>query len=141
MKLKVFIMMLLIGVLSFGGNVGSLGGWWLTSDSMAVDQAVVEFYRTGDSYEGKIISITVKDPKTGSITFNDRDPLVGFVLLHGFKKDPNNPNIFEGGYITNPKNDKVYYAKLTVEGKKLRMKGSLDKYGIFGATRVWIKIK
>lgn len=123
-----------------GDPADAVVGKWLTTDG----KSVVEMYRDGDTYAGRIAWL--KDPldEEGKpkTDFRNPDParrddlIVGLNLIWGFtfKK-----NAWRGGRIYDPLNGKTYYCRMTLQGETLKVRGSLDKWGLAGRNVVWIR--
>lgn len=116
-----------------------IGKWKLDDGS-----AVVEIYKDGESFNGKIIWLQEPLDKNGSPAkdLNNPDPslrsreIIGLNMLNGLKKDGNE---YSGGKIYDPANGKTYNCTMKVEGKVLKVRGSLDKRGLIGRTMDWFR--
>jgi len=71
------------------------------------------------------------DPK-----LRDRD-LVGLEIVSGFKRASKNK--WKGGEVYDPESGKTYYGKLEFEGDTLKLRGSLDKWGLLGRSATWTR--
>ena len=67
-------------------------------------------------------------------------PLVGLVILRNLKQNPDEPGLWEGGDITDPKNGKTYRARLKPVdgGKKLEVRGYI---GPIYRTQTWMRVE
>lgn len=118
-----------------------LGKWKLENGS-----AIVEVYKSGDVFNGKIVWLNkaTEDDGSPAIDKNNPDPalqkrqLIGLNMLHGLKFDGEE---YSGGKIYDPANGKTYYCSFKVEGNTLRVRGSLDKKGFLGRTMNWYRVK
>lgn len=118
-----------------------LGKWKLENGT-----AIVEIYKSGNVYNGKIVWLKNATEADGSpaVDKNNPDPalkkrkLIGLNMLHGLTKDGNE---YDGGRIYDPANGKTYYCSFEVEGDKLKVRGSLDKMGLLGRTMNWYRVK
>ena len=118
-----------------------IGKWKLGDGS-----AVVEIYKSGDSFNGKIVWLEEPTDESGkpSVDKNNPDknlrtrPLMGLNLLSGLKKDGGE---YTGGTIYDPANGKTYNCSMKVEGDVLHVRGSLDKKGLIGRTMDWYRVK
>ena len=63
--------------------------------------------------------------------------VIGTILMYNLEFSE--AGIWKKGYIIDPSNGKLYYVGVTVEGSKLKMRGSLDKLGAFGENQIWLK--
>ena len=134
-----FILMLMPVAAAFAQDV--IGKWKLGDGS-----AVVEIYKSGDSFNGKIVWLEEPTDAAGkpSVDKNNPDkslrtrPLMGLNLLSGLKKDGGE---YTGGTIYDPANGKTYNCSMKVEGDVLKVRGSLDKKGLLGRTMDWFRQK
>ena len=118
-----------------------VGKWKLDDGS-----AIVEVYRQGDSYNGKIVWL--KNPTepdgTPAVDTNNPDPslrkrqIIGLNMLSSLKKADGE---YSGGKIYDPGNGKTYNCSMKVEGDVLKVRGSLDKRGLVGRTMDWFRVK
>ncbi|MGN1219960.1 MAG: DUF2147 domain-containing protein [Candidatus Cryptobacteroides sp.] len=126
-------------VLSFAQDV--VGKWKLDDGS-----AIVEVYKAGDCYNGKIVWLETPTYKDGSPVLDTNNPdkslqsrqLIGLNMLSGLKKVDGE---YKNGNIYDPGNGKTYYCSMKVEGDVLKVKGSLDKRGLLGRTMDWFRVK
>lgn len=118
-----------------------LGKWKLETGT-----AIVEVYKSGDNFNGKIVWLEEPTEADGTPAkdTNNPDPalrsrqLIGLNMLSGLKK---NGSEYTGGNIYDPANGKTYYCSFKVEGDILRVRGSLDKRGFLGRTMNWFRVK
>lgn len=122
-----------------------LGDWVTIDDKANIPVSIVHIFKaTNGKYYGKVKQILVEgyeDSKcikcTGSL---HNAPVVGMIILGDMEwKDGK----LCGGYALDPNNGKKYYGKIWYDekSKKLILRGSLDKKGIFGRNQEWIKSK
>ena len=118
-----------------------VGKWKLEDGS-----AIVEVYRQGDSFNGKIVWLQNPTESDGSPAKDGNNPdkslrsrqLIGLNMLSGLKKTGNE---YSGGSIYDPGNGKTYNCSMKVEGNVLKVRGSLDKKGLLGRTMDWFRVK
>ena len=118
-----------------------IGKWKLDDGS-----AIVEVYRNGDAYNGRIIWLAEPDGPDGKPAVDQNNPdkalrnrqLIGLNMLSGLKK---NKDEYSGGSIYDPGNGKTYNCSMKVEGDVLHVRGSLDKKGLLGRTMDWFRVK
>ena len=118
-----------------------LGKWKLEDGT-----AIVEVYKSGDAFNGKIVWLQEPTEADGTpaVDNNNPDPalrkrqLIGLNMLHGLKPAGDE---YSGGKIYDPGNGKTYYCSFKVEGNTLRVRGSLDKRGLLGRTMNWFRVK
>ncbi len=139
---KLFIgMMFLFASLSAVVAQDVVGKWKLENGS-----AIVEVYRSGDVYNGKIVWLKNPTEVDGTPAVDKNNPdsklrsryLIGLNMLSGLKK---NGSEYSGGNIYDPANGKTYYCTMKVEGNTLKVRGSLDKRGFLGRTMDWFRVK
>ena len=142
MKKMIFSMvfMLMPFMAAFAQDV--VGKWKLDDGS-----AIVEVYKNGDVYNGKIVWLEdpteadgtpAKDLNNPDKNLRNRE-LIGLNMLSGLKATGKNE--YSGGSIYDPGNGKTYNCSMKVEGDILRVRGSLDKKGLLGRTMDWFRVK
>ena len=122
---------------AFGQDV--VGKWKLEDGS-----AIVEVYKSGDAYNGKIVWLENPTESDGSpaVDSNNPDPalrsrqIIGLNMLSGLKDTGKD---YSGGKIYDPGNGKTYNCSMKVEGDVLKVRGSLDKRGLVGRTMDWFR--
>ena len=118
-----------------------IGKWKLEDGS-----AIVEVYKQGDVYNGKIVWLKNPTEADGTPAKDDQNPdpklrsrqVIGLNMLHGLKKVGSE---YTGGSIYDPGNGKTYNCSMKVEGDVLHVRGSLDKKGLLGRTMDWFRVK
>ena len=118
-----------------------IGKWKLDDGS-----AIVEVYKSGDVYNGKIVWLSEPNEADGTPAVDSNNPdkslrsrrLIGLNMLHGLKKTGGE---YSGGKIYDPGNGKTYNCSMKVEGDVLHVRGSLDKKGLLGRTMDWFRVK
>ena len=134
-----FIFMILPLAAAFAQDV--VGKWKLDDGS-----AIVEVYKSGDSYNGKIVWLQNPTEADGSPAVDTNNPdkalrsrqLIGLNMLSGLKKTGSE---YSGGKIYDPGTGKTYNCSMKVEGDVLKVRGSLDKKGLIGRTMDWFRVK
>ena len=120
-------------------------GKWKVNDG----SAIVEVYKEGDVYNGKIVWLKNPTEADGTPAVDDMNPdpklktrqLIGLNMLSDLKKDQDDNDEYIGGTIYDPKNGKTYYCSMEVDGDTLEVRGSLDKRGLLGRTMEWYRVK
>jgi len=106
--------------------------------------AKIQIYKATDGkYYGKVVWLKVPEvdgkPKI-DIHNPDKakknDPIIGLLLLKGFKKDGEKE--YSDGTVYDPKNGKTYKCRLTNKGDKLDVHGYIGM-SFIGRTTVWTK--
>ena len=118
-----------------------VGKWKLEDGS-----AIVEVYKQGDVFNGKIVWLQNPTEADGSLAVDDKNPdsklrsrkLIGLNMLSGLKEGDGE---YSGGSIYDPGNGKTYNCSMKVEGDVLKVRGSLDKRGLLGRTMDWFRVK
>jgi uncharacterized protein (DUF2147 family) len=124
------------------GQISSIVGEWKTVDDKTNEiHSIVRIYKATDGlYYGKIEKMLIyPNAICTACEGNDKDkPLVGMVIIRGMKEI--NGELKEG-YVLDPESGKKYYGTISYDSKtgKLKLRGSLDKRGIFGRNQYWIK--
>ena len=117
-------------------------GKWKLEDGTAI----VEVYKSGDVYNGKIVWLSKPTEADGTPVKDDQNPdpklrnreVLGLNMLHGLKKDGSK---YAGGKIYDPGNGKTYNCSMQVSGDILKVRGSLDARGLIGRTMDWYRVK
>ena len=133
------IFMLMPLVAAFAQDV--VGKWKLEDGT-----AIVEVYKSGDVYNGKIVWLKNPTEPDGTPAVDNLNPdaslrkrqLIGLNMLSGLKKVGGE---YTGGKIYDLGNGKTYNCSMKVEGDILKVRGSLDKRGLLGRTMDWFRVK
>jgi len=142
MKKIIFSMIFMLLPLAAAFAQDVAGKWKLEDGS-----AIVEVYKSGDVYNGKVVWLQNPTEADGSPAVDDKNPdkslrtrqIIGLNMLSGLKAQGGNE--YGGGSIYDPGNGKTYNCSMKVEGDILRVRGSLDKKGLLGRTMNWIRVK
>ena len=139
-KLFFTLLFVISGLFVFGQNADAIVGTYLNADL----KSKIEFFKSGDTYCGKIVWLKEPNDENGNPKKDVKNPdkalrsrpLMGLVNITGLKYDGN------GKYI----DGKVYRP---AEGDELKFKvkinadGSIDvtgTKGIFSLTKTWKKL-
>ena len=141
MKKFIFSMIFMLAPLAAAFAQDVVGKWKLEDGT-----AIVEVYKSGDVYNGKIVWLLKPTEADGSPAVDNNNPdkalrsrkLIGLNMLSGLKK---NGGEYTGGTIYDPGNGKTYNCSMKVEGDILKVRGSLDKKGLLGRTMDWFRVK
>ncbi len=139
---KLFISMMLVFAPLCAMMAQDVVGKWKLDDG----SAIVEIYRQGDVFNGKIVWLQHPTQADGSPAVDANNPdsklrsrrLIGLNMLSGLKKVGGE---YTGGSIYDPGNGKTYNCSMKVEGDVLKVRGSLDKKGLIGRTMDWFRVK
>ena len=133
------ILMLMRFAAAFAQDV--IGKWKLEDGT-----AIVEVYKSGDVYNGKIVWLSKPTEADGTPAKDNNNPdpklrsreILGLNMLHGLKKEGSK---YAGGKIYDPGNGKTYNCSMQVSGDVLKVRGSLDARGLLGRTMDWFRVK
>lgn len=142
MKKVILSMIFLVAPIAAAFAQEVIGKWKLEDGS-----AIVEVYKSGDDFNGKIVWLEKPTDANGNPTADKNNPdkalqsrqLIGLNMLSGLKEAGKNE--YSGGKIYDPGNGKTYYCSMTVQGEVLKVRGSLDKKGLLGRTMDWFRVK
>lgn len=134
-KLLLTFVLSLFGVLSFAQIEGK---WKTIDDETKQAKSIVEIYKKGDQYYGKISQLLIKPANPNCVDCKDdrkNKPILGMEIIRGLKKDGNE---FTGGTITDPKSGKTYKCTITRSGDQLNVRGYVG-LSLLGRTQTWQK--
>lgn len=135
--------MLLFFVLSVSAQkADAIIGKWLNPSG----EGQVEIYKKGDKYFGKLAWIKFPNDANGKPKTDVKNPdgalrnrpELGLELLKNFTFD--GENVYENGTIYDPKSGKTYSCKMTLDGKKLKIRGYIG-ISLFGRSEVWSRVE
>lgn len=136
-----------VAVFGFVGNASAsiVAGYWKTIDDKdKKPKSVVHIYKKGKKFYGRIIKLFRKKPQelcpkcVKCKGKRKNKPTCGMQLLWNLKKE--GKNTYGYGKIIDPKNGKIYGAKIWVDPKKpnqLKVRGYLF---IFFRTQTWYRV-
>ena len=141
MKKIIFSIIFMIMPIAAAFAQDVIGKWKLEDGT-----AIVEVYKSGDSFNGKIVWLQKPTEADGTPAKDKNNPdknlqsrqLIGLNMLSGLKKADGE---YSGGKIYDPGNGKTYNCSMKVEGDVLKVRGSLDKKGLLGRTMDWFRVK
>jgi len=116
-------------------------GEWYTKDS----KALVQIYKQGDVYNGKIIWLKEPNNEDGSAKLDTNNPdesrqgqpIVGLNLVQGFTYKGGNK--WADGTIYDPDNGKTYKCKMNLnDDGTLKVRGFIG-VSLIGRTQVWTR--
>ncbi|MDQ1160930.1 uncharacterized protein (DUF2147 family) [Chryseobacterium sp. SORGH_AS 447] len=135
-KLLLTFVLSLFGVMTFAQIEGK---WKTIDDETKQAKSIVEIYKRGDQYYGKVYQLLIKPANPNCTECKDdrkNKPILGLEIIRGLKKDGNE---FTDGTITDPKTGKTYKCTIKREGDKLNVRGYLG-ISAFGRTQTWQKV-
>jgi len=122
-----------------------VGLWKTIDDDTKQEKSLVRITESAGVLSGKIEKLldpTMKrDEVCDKCTDERKDkPVVGMTILRNIRHSADDPELWEGGDITDPKNGKVYKARLKPidGGKQLQMRGYI---GPFYRTQTWMRVE
>ncbi len=154
--MKKLALILSLGVLLISASAAAgqgpgaiLGKWWNEEKD-----AQIEIYPCEGKFCGKIVFLKEPhypendskgmagkpkvDRENPDPSLRER-PMVGMNIVWGFT--PAGGNVWEGGYIYNPREGKTYKCKLTLENPdRLKVRGFIG-VSLIGKTNIWTRVK
>ena len=135
---------ILVSLPAWTSNAGQVLGHWLTPE----DNAVIEIYRDGERFSGRIVSL--KEPnypdghsQAGQPKRDSNNPdeskqdrlIVGLNMIEGFEHIGDGR--YEGGTIYDPRNGVTYQCEMSLQSDgTLEVRGYVG-LSLFGKTQVW----
>ncbi len=118
-----------------------LGKWRTIDDETGEAKSIVEIYKVGDYYNGKIVKLFREegqdpDPICDKCPKDDaryNQKIIGMEILRNLKKEKEE---YVGGTVLKPDEGKIYKCKIWIEDKQLHIRGY---WGFFYRTQVWQK--
>ncbi len=135
-KLLLTFALSLFGVMSFAQIEGK---WKTIDDETKQAKSIVEIYKKGDQYFGKITQLLIKPANPNCTACKDdrkNKPIQGMEIIRGLKKDGDE---FTGGTITDPKTGKTYKCTITRSGDNLNVRGYIG-LSFIGRSQTWQKV-
>ncbi|MBP7065997.1 DUF2147 domain-containing protein [Ferrovibrio sp.] len=148
--LRALILMLTVSLLPLAAQAtdpaSPVGRWRTIDDDTKSERSIVEVTKVGDELQGRVLRIFYRpdekpDPVCDLCEGARKDqPVIGMTFLWGLK--PDGGNDWAGGAILDPKNGKIYNAKLslTEAGSQLRVRGYIGT-PLLGRTQTWHREK
>ncbi len=117
-------------------------GKWYTADN----ESIVEIYKVGEKYFGKIIWLDepLNDDGTAKVDKNNPDeskrtqPIIGLVIVRNFVYQGNAK--WGNGKIYDPDNGKTYDCFMTLSGNELHVRGYIG-LSVIGRTTTWVRVQ
>jgi len=120
------------------------GLWRTVDDKTGKERSLVRIVDNAGVFEGKVEKLLKRQPDDDPDGLcrkceGDRKdkPIVGMTILWGLKKDAEQ---FTGGEILDPKNGKIYRAKMKLleGGRKLEVRGYIG-VSLLGRSQTWYR--
>ncbi len=139
---KIIATVLFILISTAQSNAQSILGKWKTiDDETGHEKSIIEIYKKGDKYYGKILELLIKpNHDTCKECKDDRkdQPLVGLEIIRDLEKEGDE---YDNGTIVDPKKGKVYKCLIEPNGEdKLDVRGYVG-FSLIGRTQTWIKVQ
>lgn len=122
--------------------VASPVGFWKTIDDATNEpRAIVEIKEVDQKLFGHIVKTFPREgdkPECSECPGDKKNkPIVGLEIIWDLKKDGDE---YTGGHILDPKNGKIYKAKIAMieNGEKLKVRGFIG-FSLLGRTQTWLK--
>lgn len=139
MKKSVFAFTFALSLFSVMSFAQIEGKWKTIDDETKQAKSIVEIYKKGDKYFGKISQLLVKPANPNCTECKDdrkNRPILGMEIIRGLKKDGDE---FTDGSITDPKSGKTYKCTIKRNGDQLNVRGYLG-FSLIGRTQTWQKV-
>ncbi|ADO82382.1 DUF2147 domain-containing protein [Ilyobacter polytropus] len=137
-------------VLSINIMGKSFEGYWLIPSG----KTIIHITQENKEFSGHVVWLKnplypKRDPMESEIQIDRRNPdpllrnrkVMGLKVVGNMKLDSKNSNILKDGWVYDSWNGKKYYGKAVLsEPDILKLKGSLDPWGIFGYSQKCTRI-
>ncbi len=143
MRIKFIALLLLMLPLAALAQNTPVGKWRTIDDKTGKVKSIVEIYEAGNgTLSGKVLQLVNSDKGPNAICdlckgANHNKPVTGMVIAWGLKHEG---DTWDDGKILDPKNGKVYSAKMTPTdgGAKLEVRGYMG-FSLLGRSQTWIR--
>lgn len=131
--------LLALGFLSTAMGSSLSGSTWLTiDDKTGKPRAEVLLTEHENVFSGRILKVYSEPGDTGLCSkcpgqFKDK-PTKGLVFVWGLQQK--GAHNWDSGHILDPKNGKIYRAKMLLKGDKLYVRGYIG-VSVIGRTQIW----
>lgn len=122
-------------------TVKDITGYWLTANKASI----IQFYKTGDVYNGKIVWLRQPNDKSGKPVTDINNPdkskrknqVVGSQMVYNLKYNPKT-KMYEGGKVYQPQTGRTFdcKAKVTGNGNVLEITG-IAGFSMISKTLTW----
>ena len=139
MKKAILFISLILFIFSVNAQ-GIVGKWKTIDDETGKAKSIVEIYKKGNKYYGKIIKIIDPSKRKNKCKLCEDSrkdqPIVGMEIIKDLEQDDDE---FDDGTILDPNNGKIYDCKIWLEGKDtLKVRGYIL---FFFRTQEWHRVK
>jgi len=154
-KILASLVVIAISSASFAVNAESVIGTWANwSDDNKIIDSHIEIFKEGKEFKGKIIWLRetvfpVGHEKAGQEKVDCKNPneklrgrkVLGLEMLTKFKYNKNDKRWVDGK-VYNATDGKTYHGNMwLLEDGNLKLKGSIDAWGLIGKEKTWTPIK
>ena len=146
MKHTVVAFALTLAAAAAHAQANPVGLWKTIDDDGKTEKSLVRITEANGVFTGKIEKIfdPAKQDAVCDQCSDDRKgkPIVGFTLIRNVKQNGSDPNMWDGGDITDPNNGKVYKVRIKPAdgGKKLEVRGYVGA-PLLGRTQTWLRVE
>jgi uncharacterized protein (DUF2147 family) len=135
---------LLAATAAFADTSSPAGLWRTIDDKTGKERSVVRITERNGVYEGKVEKLLNRQPDDDPDNLCRKcegerkdKPVIGMTILWDLKKDGDQ---YTGGEILDPKNGKIYRAKMKVldGGRKLEVRGFIG-ISLLGRSQTWVR--
>lgn len=117
-----------------------VGTWTGIDNKTGKKRVMVRLNLSGKTLTGTVVKVFPQPGDTGVCSkcpgaFKNK-PVVGLQIIWGLEEKGN--GVWDGGRILDPKNGKIYRAKVTLQGNKLYIRGYIG-FSVLGRTQTWIR--
>lgn len=135
--MKYYVCVLFLVICSLLNAQSIIGEWETFDDESGEKLSIVEIYKKGDLYYGKINHL-FEDPLDSICVKCEGDkknkPIIGLIIIENLMEDDDE---FNGGTILDPDNGKTYKCYLELEDQnKLKLRGYIG-FSLIGRTQYW----
>jgi uncharacterized protein (DUF2147 family) len=145
MKKTALTAMLSLAAVSAFAQTTPVGLWKTIDDDTRKEKSLVRITDNNGVFSGRIEKLLDPEVKQDSVCEDCTDdrkdkPVLGMTILRNLKQNADDKVVFDGGDVLDPKNGKLYRARLKPVdgGKKLEMRGYI---GPFYRTQVWLRVE
>lgn len=119
---------------------GITGHWKTIDDETGEARSIVEIYKEGDEFYGKIVELLDEEaPEICEKCKGEKkdQPMAGLVIIEGMVR---NGGRYDGGSITDPANGKEYKCRIERDGDILKVRGFIG-LSLLGRTQEWQRVE
>lgn len=143
MKLVLAMLIVMLAGGALADTSSPAGVWKSIDDKTKKERSIIRITEVNGEFKGvveKIFDQPGDDPAHLCKECKDErkdKPIVGMTILWGLKKDGGG---WSGGEILDPKNGKIYRAKMSLseDGKSLKVRGFIG-ISLIGRTQTWLR--